>query len=36
VMTTRRKLAARSATCLPHRRRATPMVRSSMPKGRSK
>jgi hypothetical protein len=35
VTTTRRRIAARSATCLPRRRQATPMVRFSTPRGRS-
>jgi hypothetical protein len=35
VMTTRQRIVARSATCLPRRRQATPMVHSNMPRGRS-
>jgi hypothetical protein len=33
VTTTRRRIIARSATCLPHRRQATLTVQSSMPRG---
>jgi hypothetical protein len=35
VITTRRRIITRSATCLPHRRQATPTACSSMPRGRS-
>jgi hypothetical protein len=35
VTTTRRRTVTRSATCLPRWRQATPMVCSSMPRGRS-
>jgi hypothetical protein len=35
VTTTRRRIAARSVTCLPRQRQATPTVHSSMPRGRS-
>jgi hypothetical protein len=35
VTTTRRRIATRSATCLPRQRQATPTVRSSTPRGRS-
>jgi hypothetical protein len=35
VTTTHRRIVARSATCLPHRRQATLMVHSSTPRDRS-
>jgi hypothetical protein len=35
VTTPRWRIVARSATCLPRLRQATPTVRPSMPRGRS-